>query len=109
MTTASDLDTAGSPAPRGGTDSPAQVVLVELPDCHLCEEAKTTLAALGRDLPLEVRLVEATSQEGRRLIARFRPTMAPLILLDGELFSSGRLSRQRLVSRLRARTATEGR
>lgn len=85
--------------------STVQVVLVELPDCHLCEQAKVLLADLGRDFSLQVQVLEAGSEAGRALIARHRPTMAPLVLLDGEFFSSGRLPRNKLVSRLRVRGA----
>lgn len=109
MTTTSHRGLSGTPHESAAVHDPVGVTLVELPDCHLCEQAKETLRVLGRDFPLRVTVLEAASAEGQRLVSRFRPTMAPLVLVDGELFSSGRLPRGRLVSRLRARGVGGGR
>lgn len=85
-----------------------EVVLVEMPECHLCEQAKTTLDDLGRGFALRVSIIDAGSSQGRGLIARHRPTMAPLVVVDGTFFSSGRLPRNKLISRLRAHAASSG-
>ncbi|CAM5792063.1 glutaredoxin family protein [Cellulomonas persica] len=82
---------------------PAQVTVVEVAACHLCDQAKATLAELARDHPLVVEVVDAASAEGRVLVARHRPGLAPLVLLDGEFFSCGRLPRRRLERALTAR------
>lgn len=80
----------------------AQITVVEAPACHLCDEAKATLVELSKDHPIVVEIVDATSPDGRALVARHRPALAPLVLLDGEFFSSGRLPRRKLERTLTA-------
>ncbi len=73
-----------------------RVTLVTMPGCHLCRDASETLEQLSHEFPLEVRIVQAESAEGRALIARHRPALQPLVLLEGEAFSAGRLPRRKL-------------
>lgn len=79
------------------------ITVVELPSCHLCDEAIATIGELSKDHPLTVTIVDASSEEGLALIAEHRPGLAPLVLLDGEFFSAGRLPRRRLERTLSAR------
>lgn len=72
------------------------VVLLTSPACHLCEDAKEALAELGREFPLAVREVGIGTPEGREIVERFRPPMPPAVVLNGSLFSSGRLPRKKL-------------
>jgi glutaredoxin-like protein DUF836 len=72
------------------------VTLVHTPACHLCEDARAVLAEVGQEGDLAVELVEADSDAGRELVARHRPAMFPLILVDGSYFSVGRLPRGKL-------------
>lgn len=81
----------------------ARVTLVTSEGCHLCEDAKEALASMARDLPLEITVVEGESAEGKALVAHHRPALMPLALLDGAMFSVGRLPRKKL------RRAMEGR
>ncbi len=80
------------------------VTLVTASGCHFCDDAHTALQALidgGAAISLDV--VAATSDLGRILIARHRPAMNPLVLVDGSYFSAGRLPRRKLESVLRRR------
>lgn len=82
------------------------VTLVTASGCHLCDEAHTTLTAMidgGASISLDV--VAASSDLGRILIARHRPPMNPLVLIDGSYFSAGRLPRRKLEALLRRRTS----
>lgn len=72
------------------------ITLVQAPACHYCDDAAMALTDLGARFQFVVRTVERDSDEGQRLILRHRPPMAPLALVDGEFFSSGRLPRRRL-------------
>jgi hypothetical protein len=83
---------------------PAQVTVVTAPACHLCQDAQAALAKLGQVYPLAVRLVTAESSEGQALLHAHRAGMFPLVLVDGEFFSAGRLPRRKL-TRLLARRA----
>jgi alkyl hydroperoxide reductase subunit AhpF len=73
-----------------------EVFVVRSPACHLCEDAIEALAEIGRTFPLDVRVVEIDSQEGRAIFARHRPALSPAVVIDGRLFSSGRLPRKKL-------------
>ena len=76
------------------------VTLVEAPACHLCEDAKFALAVLARSFPMTVHVVSIVDAAGRALMERHRAPMSPLVLLDGQYFSSGRLPRRKLEKRL---------
>ncbi len=72
------------------------VILVTAPICHLCVDARQGLADLAGTFPLSVREVDIASTEGQRLFARLHPPMPPFVVIDGELFSFGRLPRKKL-------------
>ena len=74
----------------------ADVVVVTSPACHLCEDALVALGAFADEYPLVIREVDITSPEGLRLFEEHRPPMAPIVIVDGEFFSWGRLPRKKL-------------
>jgi len=78
------------------SDPRVRVTLVESPACHFCEDAAEALAELARTYRIETEVVDLMSAEGARLAARHRPALSPLVLVDGEYFSSGRLPRKKL-------------
>ncbi|MDP9302299.1 MAG: glutaredoxin family protein [Actinomycetota bacterium] len=77
-----------------------EVVVVRAPACHLCEDAIETLDEIRARFPIDVRLVEIDSDEGRAIVARYHPALSPAVLIDGRLFSSGRLPRKKLLRAL---------
>lgn len=81
------------------------VTLVHSPACHFCEDASATLAALAAAHPLDVTTHALESPEGAALVARHRPAMNPLVLVDGEFFSAGRLPRKKLLRLLERRAS----
>ena len=81
-------------------DAPTLVTLVEAPACHLCDDAKSTLAILAQSYPITVQVLSIGDQPGRALMQQHRAPMSPLVLLDGVYFSSGRLPRRKLERRL---------
>ncbi|PZR51688.1 glutaredoxin [Xylanimonas oleitrophica] len=83
--------------------------MVRTPACHFCHEAEETLGALFRARTINLVVVDADSDDGRDLIARHRPALAPLVLLDGEFFSSGRLPKHKLARALGAARLTVAR
>jgi len=76
------------------------ITVVEAPACHLCADAKSTLAVLAKTFPLTVQVISIGDRRGRALMDQHRAPMSPLVLLDGEYFSSGRLPRRKLERRL---------
>ena len=89
----------GGPAAQG-VGVPVVVTVVEAPACHLCDSAKSTLAVLAQSYPMTVHVVSIGEEHGRTLMQHHRAPMSPLVLLDGQYFSSGRLPRRKLERRL---------
>lgn len=83
-----------------------RLTLVTMPACHYCEDAHEVLARLESEGRVAVRTLDAESPEGRTLIDLHRPSMFPLVLVDGDVLGSGRLSRHRLARAL-GMTASE--
>jgi hypothetical protein len=81
------------------------VTVVHSPACHLCDDARAVLDELAATYPLEIELVGAEETRGRGLIAEHRAAMYPLVLLDGQYFSAGRLPRKKLRHLLEHRAA----
>lgn len=96
----------GSPG-AGTTRSPdasrVQVTVVESDGCHFCVDARRVLADAAADFPVEVSTVDVRSPEGEDLMRAYRATMSPLVLVDGQFFSNGRLPRRKLAKVLRQR------
>jgi glutaredoxin len=77
------------------------ITLLTQADCALCEHAKSVLARVGADHPLEVTEIDLASEHGRALSARAGVVFAPGVLVDGRPFGYGRLSERRLRRTLR--------
>jgi glutaredoxin len=72
------------------------ITLLTQADCALCEHAKTVLARVSADHPVEVTEIDLASEHGRALAARAGVLFAPGVLVDGRPFGYGRLSERRL-------------
>ena len=81
------------------------ITLVPSPACHFCEDADEALADLARTFAFELETVPIESPRGARLVAQHRPALSPLVLVDGDYFSAGRLPRKKLTKLLTARGA----
>ena len=77
-----------------------EVILVEAPACHSCEDAAAVLADAAGDRPLALRRVDVASPEGRAIVRACRAPMMPVVVIDGQLLGWGRLSRGKLRRRL---------
>jgi len=78
-----------------------EVVLLTKDDCHFCEQAKDVLARLRGEYGLRVREVALESEEGRSLARESAAPFPPVVFLNGETFSFGRLSERKLRKALR--------
>ncbi len=92
-----------------GPTHPIEVVLVEAPACHLCEDAARALEELARERALSVRQVDIASAEGRAIVRLHRAPMPPVVIIDGELLGWGRLSRGKLRRRIDELTSSGAR
>ncbi|GEL97312.1 hypothetical protein CTE05_08590 [Cellulomonas terrae] len=86
-----------------------RITLVQTSGCHLCDEARTILAELAKDHPIEVDVLGAQSDVGRYLVKRHRPPLAPLVLVEDVYFSAGRLPRRKLERTLTALSTRDAR
>ncbi|HSE07833.1 MAG TPA: glutaredoxin [Nocardioidaceae bacterium] len=87
------------------TSQPTRITVVESEGCHFCEDAHLALAEAAHRYPLDITTVDALSESGQRLMQVHRAWMSPLVLLDGEFFSHGRLPRRKLAAALARRGA----
>lgn len=78
-----------------------EVVLLTKEDCGLCDQANGVLARLSVELALSVREVRLDSEEGFELAREAPAPFPPIVLVDGQPFSYGRLSERRLRKALR--------
>ncbi|WP_083706417.1 glutaredoxin family protein [Arthrobacter sp. QXT-31] len=72
------------------------ITILTQASCASCEQAKTVLSGLSEDHSLDIREVSLETEEGRELAGRAGVVFAPGILINGELFSYGRLSEKKL-------------
>lgn len=84
-----------------------EITLLTQADCRFCVLATAVLARVGEEYPLLVRTVDLDTADGRALAARHGVPFAPGVLLDGRMFSYGRLSERRLRRHLARRCAAE--
>ncbi|MBX9243597.1 glutaredoxin [Actinotalea ferrariae] len=91
-------------SPSDPVDPPV-VTVVHAPACHFCHDAEEALAALTQEYSLVIRRVGIETMEGRALVAEHGPPMNPLVLVDGQFFSAGRLPRKKLAKVLQGRHA----
>ncbi|WP_449406875.1 glutaredoxin family protein [Microbacterium maritypicum] len=64
--------------------------------CSSCEQAKAVIARVAQEHSLHIDEVPIDSAEGQILTARHGVVFAPGILIDGNMFSYGRLSEKKL-------------
>jgi glutaredoxin len=83
--------------------APTRITVVESEACHFCEDAHRVLSELAARYPLTVDTVDVRSETGQRLMRVHRAPMSPLVLIDGDFFSHGRLPRRKLVKVLEQR------
>lgn len=84
-----------------------EIVVVSSPGCHYCDESLLFLGDLAERMPLTIRVVALSSDEGRSLLVRHRVPFPPILLIDGEFFGYGRISRRKLEASLTGRVTSE--
>ena len=89
-------DTTPPATAEGAAPILPTVTLLTTEACHLCDDAHSELLTRVSRGQVSLHLVAAASALGRTLLASHRPAMFPLVLLDGQFFSAGRLPRRKL-------------
>ncbi|HVR78886.1 MAG TPA: glutaredoxin [Acidimicrobiia bacterium] len=86
---------------------PINVIVVTSPGCHFCDDALSLLGELAETYPLRRENVPLSSEVGRALLVRHRVPFPPILMIDGEFFGYGRISRRKLEAHLVSMTAGE--
>lgn len=76
------------------------VTLLTQENCTWCEQAKDILQIVSAAHPSLIEEIDLASARGRELAVRHGVVFAPGVLIDGRLFSFGRLSEKKLRRRL---------
>lgn len=77
-----------------------EITLLTQPSCSYCDHAKEILTRLASQYPLRINEIGLRTEEGEKLAIKHAVMFAPGILLDGKLFSYGRLSEKKLKAHL---------
>jgi glutaredoxin len=77
-----------------------EVTLLTQRHCQLCEHAKQVLARVSQRYRLQITETDLGDEHGRPLAQRAGVMFAPGVLIDGRLFSFGRLCERRLMREL---------
>ena len=74
--------------------------------CHNCEAAKKIFNEILPDFSgkVEVEEVDMASPEGQELVQKYSVMASPGIVINGELFSTGGVSKDKLVEKLTSMT-----
>jgi glutaredoxin len=70
-----------SPASPAEESPPVVLTLYSKPDCHLCEDARSTLDRVAADIPFELRELDITTDDH---LHRAYFERIPVVALDGE-------------------------
>lgn len=75
---------------------------ITMPGCHTCAKVKKTIEEIKPNFPdLEIEEVDMTAPEGQEMVQKHSIMSSPGIIIDGELFSTGGVSKEKLVDALR--------
>lgn len=76
------------------------VLVVGSASCGHCRDTMGLLEGLRQRYPLLVRELDMSTDEGSAIVLRYRVPFPPAVLVDGEFFGYGRISRRKLERRL---------
>lgn len=77
---------------------------VSAPGCSHCEEARQTLQKeIKSQFPeVEIEFIDMLSEQGQKMVQEYGIMASPGIIVNGELFSTGGLDKNKLVEKLRS-------
>ncbi|NOX97153.1 MAG: hypothetical protein GXO98_03650 [Nitrospirae bacterium] len=78
-----------------------QVKILSTPACGECAKAKKLLEEIKPQYPeLVVEEVDMATPEGQEIISKYMIMSSPGVIINGELFSTGALDKQKLIEKL---------
>jgi len=76
-----------------------QFVTVE--NCYHCAKAKEIFSDLAPTYPeMKIEEIDATTEEGMELVSKYEIFQSPGIIINGELFSTGGLNKDKVIEKL---------
>jgi len=80
----------------------SKLQFLTMPGCHSCAEVKKIIEEIKPDFPdLEIEEIDMTTSEGQALVQKYGVMSSPGIIIDEELFSTGGVSKEKLIKKLR--------
>lgn len=78
------------------------IQFVTVPGCHECAKAKRIFEELKPEFPqMHIEEIDATTPKGMELVQKYGIMASPGIVINGELFSTGGVNRNKLVEKLK--------
>ena len=83
-----------------------KVQFLTMAGCHNCAAAKKIFDEVLPDFPdVEVEEIDMATPEGQKLVQEYSVMASPGIVIDGELFSTGGVDREKLIEKLKSLTS----
>jgi hypothetical protein len=79
-----------------GATTTHSITVVNSVGCHFCADAESAITELATEYAIDVTHIPMASPQGIDLMQHHGAGMSPLVLLDGQFVSSGRLPRGRI-------------
>jgi len=79
-----------------------KIQFLTMAGCHNCEATKKIFDEIMPDFPnVEVKEIDMTTPEGQELVQKYGIMSSPGIVINGELFSSGGVDKEKLIKKLK--------
>lgn len=79
------------------------IQFLTMPGCHNCEAAKKIFDEIMPDFPhIKVEEIDMSTPEGQELVQKYSIMASPGIVINGELFSTGGVDRDKLIEKMRS-------
>jgi len=79
-----------------------KIQFLTMPGCHNCAAAKKIFDEILPDFKnkVEVTEIDMMTPEGQELVQKYSVMASPGIVIDGELFSTGGVNKEKLIKKL---------
>lgn len=79
-----------------------KIQFLTMPGCHNCEAAKKIFDEIMPEFPnVEVEEIDMMTEDGQKLVQKHGIMSSPGIVINGELFSTGGVDKDKLIMKLK--------
>lgn len=80
-----------------------KILFLTMEDCHNCAAAKKIFDEIIPDFPeMEVKEIDMMTEKGQELVQKYGIMSSPGIVINDELFSTGGVSKEKLIKKLKS-------